>query len=91
MKKKSDYSRKGLLTEIFRKEAESQNNRNHKCYNNAAMNMTPEITKLFEEAKFAIEEMRAQYGFGTEDPNDIQPPTWLSELEAAVEAVENAQ
>lgn len=55
------------------------------------MNMTPEMTKLLEEAKFAIEETRAQYGFGSDDPNDIQPPSWLAELEAAVEAVENAQ
>ncbi len=38
MKKRSTYSRKGLLTEIFRKEAESQNNRKPKCYNDAAMN-----------------------------------------------------
>ena len=49
------------------------------------------MTKLLEEAKFAIEETRAQYGFGSDDPNDIQPPSWLAELEAAVEAVENAQ
>ena len=40
MKKKSAYCRKGLLIEIFRKEAESQNNRKPKCYNNAAMKKT---------------------------------------------------
>lgn len=39
----------------------------------------------------ACEEMRAQYGYGTDDPNDIQPPSWLAELEAAIEEVENMQ
>jgi hypothetical protein len=53
--------------------------------------MTQEMTRLLEEAKMAVEESRAVYGYGTDDPNDIQPPSWLAELEAAVEAVENAQ
>ena len=44
MKKKSAYSRKGLLIEIFRKEAESQNNRNSKCYNDAAMKKVTTVT-----------------------------------------------
>jgi len=38
--KKSAYCHKGLLIEIFRKEAESQNNRKPECYNNAAMGKT---------------------------------------------------
>ena len=78
-----------LLTEVFRKEAERRSNRNRECYN--AATMTPEITKLLEEAKFAVEESRAQYGYGSDDPDDVQPPTWLAELEAAIEAVEQAQ
>jgi hypothetical protein len=45
MKKKSAYCRKGLLSEIFRKEAESQNNRNPKCYNTAAMKKCTDCKK----------------------------------------------
>jgi hypothetical protein len=58
MKKKSAYCHKGLLIEIFRKEAESQNNRNPKCYNNAAMKKHQQIAK--ESIGFAPRPMSAQ-------------------------------
>lgn len=53
--------------------------------------MTQEMEKLLEWAKFAVEEERARFGYGSDDPNDIQPPTWLAELEIAINEVEMAQ
>ena len=54
MKKKSAYSRKGLLIEIFRKEAESQNNRKPKCYNDAAMSTKPQVGYSKAKGKFTV-------------------------------------
>ncbi len=57
------------------------------------MNHTPEIEKLIEWAKFAVEEERARVGFPDEsDPEEYsRVPSWLPELEAAIENVEASQ
>jgi hypothetical protein len=51
--------------------------------------MTPEIEQLITWAKTACEEERARVGFDPDE--DTLVPSWLTELEAAVEAVEMAQ
>jgi len=51
--------------------------------------MTPEIEQLITWAKTACEEERARVGFDPDE--DTLVPSWLPELEAAVEAVEMAQ
>jgi hypothetical protein len=53
--------------------------------------MTSEIEELITAAKTACEEMRAEIGYGGADdaPGSIEP-SWLTELERAVEASEEA-
>lgn len=51
--------------------------------------MTSEIEQLITWAKTACEEERARVGFDPDE--DTLVPSWLPELEAAVEAVEMSQ
>lgn len=57
------------------------------------MNYNPEIQKLIEWAKFTVEETRAQVGFpdGSDPEEYSRVPSWLPELEAAIETVEASQ
>ena len=45
------------------------------------------IEKLLEWARFAAEETRARVGHKDDDPETLTP-SWLPELEAAIETVE---
>jgi len=51
--------------------------------------MTPELEQLMTWAKTACEETRAKVGW--DDDADTIVPSWLPELEAAIEAVEVQQ
>lgn len=52
--------------------------------------MNPELENLLTWAKTACEETRASVGYNDDDPEKLTP-SWLPELEAAINAVEIAQ
>jgi len=55
MKKDSAYCHKGLLTEIFRKEAETEKSEKPICYNDAAMKTKPIIRYISEVQLFTAD------------------------------------